>query len=152
MSIANPQAANNAVKALTNKKAVTKQQKVQEATTAERTKREILDAVKSQTVTVRVYGSPIGMTRLDGDEEDWIQDQIGGFSDVDEADDLDEGEYEKYRRARERIVEMLAENAVEDVYDREFWKQLPSETRFSAMRDLMQGGQEARESSGFREK
>lgn len=150
MSIANPQAANEAQAALLNEKAVTNEQKVRAATEAEQTKRQILDAVKQRTVTIRVYGSPIEMSQLAGDEEDWIQDQIGGFSDVDDPDDLDEGEFEQYRRARERIVEMLAENAVDDAYDLEFWKKLPSETRFSAIADLMQGGQEARESGGFR--
>lgn len=150
MSVANPEAANKAQEALLSKKAVTKEQKIQEATEAEKTKREILNAVKSQTVTVRVYGSPIEMSRLSGSEEDWIQDQIGGFSDVDDPDDLDDGEYQQYRRARERIVEMLAENAVDDAYDRDFWKELPSETRFSAVADLMNGGMEARESGGFR--
>lgn len=149
-TVANPEAANEAQAALTNKKAVTKEQKIQAATEAEQTKQEILNAVKSQTVTVRIYGSPIEMSRLSGSEEDWIQDQIGGFSDVDDPDDLDEGEFEQYRRARERIVEMLAENAVDAAYDREFWKELPSETRFSAVADLMNGGMEARDSGGFR--
>lgn len=149
-TVANPKAANRAQDALLDKKAVTRDQKVQAATEAEKTKREILDAVKSRTVTVRVYGSPIEMSQLAGDEEDWIQDQIGGFSDVDDPDDLDDGEYEQYRTARENIVEMLAENAVDDAYDLEFWKKLPSETRFGAVADLMNGGMEASESGGFR--
>lgn len=152
MSVANPQQANEAQAALLDQQNVTKEQKIEAASEAERTKRNILEAVKSQTVTVRVYGEEIEMSRLAGDEEDWLQDVIGGFSDVDDPDDLENDEFEEYREARERIVEMLADNAVVADFDRAFWKKLPSETRFGVVADLMNGGQEARDSGGFREK
>lgn len=155
MSIANPQAANNAVAALTDKKAVTKRQKIQEATDAERTKREILESLEEHTVTVRVRGKPIEMHDLTGEEEDWIDDQIAGFSemvDAEDPDELENEEYREYRDSREHIVELLSEKAVESAFNFGFWKKLKQETRYSVLRDIRQGGQEARDAGGFRSK
>lgn len=122
-----------------------------ELSEAERTKQRILQAVESQTVTIEVVGEEIEMQILGGEEEDWLEDQIGAFSEKDDPDDLEEGEYSQYREARERLVEMLADHAVDAAYDYAFWKALPSETRFSAMADLRSGGGETEAADGFRE-
>lgn len=117
------------------------QEQEQEAQTqAARNKQQILNAVQSDTVDVRLYGTRIEFQVMTGEEEDWLDDASAQFMDVDEEDELDQEEFQEYQSVRNRMVDMLADHSVEAEYDRAFWKQLPSTARQQALGDLRQGG------------
>lgn len=155
MSVANPEAANEAQAQLFEKQAVTKEQQIEEATEAERKKQKIFDAIGSEIFTIRVYGFEIETRQLDGSEEDWLEDEIQGFTEiaeVEEAEDLGTDEFTQYRNTREDVVELLVDISVDETWDKEFWKKVPQETRYDVLRDVRAGGQEAKTADGFRQK
>lgn len=115
----------------------------EEQTKAARDKQAILNAVQSETVDVRLYGTRIEFTVLTGEEEDWIEDTSSQFLEVDDEDDLDPEEFRRYQRARDEMKQLLADHSVPDEFDYEFWSKLPSAKRQQTLGRLREGGIDA---------
>lgn len=120
-----------------------KEQEREERTKAAKDRDAILDAIASETVHVRLKAHRIEMHVLSGEEEDWTEDIADEFAAFEDEDELPPEKMSDYIEARDRMVDMLVDKSVEDVYDRAFWKQIPKRLRQEVLSDLMEGGEEA---------
>lgn len=117
-----------------------RQAEQEKQTQAAKDKQQILNAVQSETVDIRLYGTRVECRVMTGEQEDWLDDISAQFMDVDDEDELSKEEFEDYKDAREDMIDILADLAVAGEYDREFWKQLPSAKRQQALADIREGG------------
>lgn len=121
-----------------------KQEQRKDLTEAEQDKQAIFDAIERETCRVRIGPKPIEFTILWGDDETYIENAVGEFIGIDEDEaGLSPDQYERYRALNERIVDILADHAVEAAFDREFFERLPQAKRETAVMDLREGGIEA---------